>query len=1722
MSSNIPEELKKQGKYERVMVHLRVRPFNDDDINRSGRDSSIDFIDPSKGIVVIKKDFDKKTFNFDSAFDYGTSQSEVYDKAAKPVVDSVLQGYNGTIFAYGQTGTGKTFTMMGGQGDSRGVTPRAIQQIFQHIQEDSNHAYTVQVGFLQLYMEMLQDLLFPSNDKQIRIREDPDEGVYLSGISWVNVGSTRECMELMYIGDKNRNTAFTSMNSTSSRSHAVYMVKVEKRVRLTEEQIEELEKQGESGDNSMTKSTLFLVDLAGSERVKKSKAVGSRLDEAKNINLALLALGNCIQALADKKAKYVPFRDSKLTRLLEDSLGGNSKTSLILTIGPSISHLQESLSSLAFGTRAMKVENRPEINKKVDYKALCAQLQAELDRINDGNNSWYLEKQQLLNEISGLREKLEKTTTEKENLEILIEEIKKNSGASPAALIELEESKKAEIQKIHAYYQARINKKDEDQRRDMEEIEKLMLEQEQDINQSKSQMMEIQEKNKELKKDLKRCQAELEQERNDRLIRTSQLSTELDEIKNKLSTEKERVAQIQSNFLNLQEQVKAKDRDLQETRDELIFSKAQHQEEIETFEKELERAKRNQDKIKTQTEKKVEEWKSAAEKERLLLKAQVSEKEKEFEKTVNEFKEQLRMVKEEAEKYKNDKESLLKEKNDLQNKVQSLSTKTVEFEEKIHEVQILEESKEYVQNELKDTQRRLQELISDNLDLKSQVEEAWKEHDTIEVELKEKAIILENAEKEKMLAQLQCENLIKELKSAQEYNTQLVIDKDTFLRQLEETGESNKKLANKKSVLAEKIKEERDKLEKKEGELSQLNDIYTHLKVEYESLLRENKNLNTQKSAVEQRASKLNEDLKEKENAISNYRQEVRNRSKQFQNLKNEFANGFRTVEKMFDKFQNEITERVNKKIEQIQKFKNDLLGIQYTCQKKAKIEITKIKCEFEEAMKKSDEEKKMLEKAAEEKYVKDTKDLQAHYELKIKKDKKAFDKQLEELSQSLKSQLEAKEKEYHTEIQKHEFILKNKDDQISKQNSQLNELSSKFLAEKEKIIKELTAKLENEKKQIKEKYMSEITQINSKFDKDKRESEAQHQRNLELIVDAKQKEIDSLTQSSIQATKDYEATIKKQKEEIASLTVQMESIIREKDIEMSEDFNIDKESPSPQLPSERYNDPSTSLEVQLYTRRKSSTVTADTKQINDLLLENSLLKKDLKEATELVIATKAALRKVEMNFFSTKEETKTVGRSRSKTNLTKNAEDSQQANKQDEYQCIASYVIENMQLALELEEARSGNSRNPTKEEWQLIPWLKYFLKNHKQPPGGSFFDFLSSLVTIYCKIVDRMQLDRQDNIQIFHLSKVVHDKFLQQVRLQASKNPRVFKPFEKTVLEIEKEFGIERNKLPKSIQTGNSKTMIQMQQEALMKKAKDAEKEESLTVNKTMEHMLMILEMQESIEGSLQEMKCKSVSPAKLSPNKNVNKSSEFPFQKLNEKISIQQLPIGKIVKEALIRRSQETEAFLHLSQLKQFEVTGIGQVLSTNAAFPTSPSKNPSNLKDLTLHLTSLLTIVSALYSSILFKNIQLEWISEDRGDLIETLVSVIARKEIEIDECKYAKKGVERELKNLNIHFQQYREKHEDFVRLFDSKDAAARIIQRFWRIKKKREMKKKAFIAEYKYQRVEEQSKSLSQMLSQVNSQTGLFLIRNHYKEVLSIFSGVSKRFIKPQCDLNKF
>ena len=322
--------------------------------------------------------FQLHRFTFDSVFDLDSTQLDVYNQTAKPAVMSVLEGYNSTIFAYGQTGTGKTYTMEGftynNKDPARGIIQRTIEDIFYFIESTSNEntKFIIRASYLQIYNENISDLLKPEK-KNLQIREDKKKGIYVDNLSEWAVLSPIDLYALLKRGGSFRATASTYMNDVSSRSHAVFLITVEQ---MTKEVIN-----GET-HTQIKVGKLNLVDLAGSERIRITGATGQQLEESKKINKSLSCLGNVINALTDQKGRiHIPYRDSKLTRLLEDSLGGNCKTTMIAMISPAHESFSESLSSLHFAQRAKKIKNRPIINEDVNNRALIRQYEIELKNL---------------------------------------------------------------------------------------------------------------------------------------------------------------------------------------------------------------------------------------------------------------------------------------------------------------------------------------------------------------------------------------------------------------------------------------------------------------------------------------------------------------------------------------------------------------------------------------------------------------------------------------------------------------------------------------------------------------------------------------------------------------------------------------------------------------------------------------------------------------------------------------------------------------------------------------------------------------------------------------------------------------------------------------------------------------------------------------------------------------------------------------------------------------------------------------------------------------------------------------------------------------------------------------------------------------------------------------------------------------------------------------------
>ncbi|ERN04708.1 hypothetical protein AMTR_s00076p00183960 [Amborella trichopoda] len=371
----------------RVRVAVRLRPRNAEDLASDADYADCIELQPElKRLRLRKNNWSSESFKFDDVFTESASQKRVYEVVARPVVESVLNGYNGTVMAYGQTGTGKTYTVgrLGKEDPSeRGIMVRSLEDIL----ASTSELDSASVSYLQLYMESIQDLLVPEKNN-IPIVEDPRTGeVSLPGVEKVKIRDLDHFLEVIQIGEANRHTTFTKLNTESSRSHAILMVYIQKAAKLKDEDAYAPFESSTSEPRIngrdvplVTKSKLLIVDLAGSERIGKSGSEGHSLEEAKSINLSLTSLGKCINALAEN-SPHVPTRDSKLTRLLRDSFGGSARTSLVVTIGPSSRHHSETSSTIMFGQRAMKVENMIKLKEEFDYESHSRNLEHRLDHL---------------------------------------------------------------------------------------------------------------------------------------------------------------------------------------------------------------------------------------------------------------------------------------------------------------------------------------------------------------------------------------------------------------------------------------------------------------------------------------------------------------------------------------------------------------------------------------------------------------------------------------------------------------------------------------------------------------------------------------------------------------------------------------------------------------------------------------------------------------------------------------------------------------------------------------------------------------------------------------------------------------------------------------------------------------------------------------------------------------------------------------------------------------------------------------------------------------------------------------------------------------------------------------------------------------------------------------------------------------------------------------------
>jgi kinesin family member 18/19 len=370
-----------------ILVCVRCRPLNPKEVQISNIETVkilnkkivivLDPIEYNGHEEIFKNRSREQQYAFDYVFEQKSSQQDVYENSTKFLIPGIIQGYNATVFAYGATGAGKTHTMLG-TGKEPGIMVRSLTDLFSSIESSSNHTrqFRVKISYVEVYNETLRDLL-GTGSENLDLREDPNKGSVLIGVKELEVNTSTQVFELLLKGNKNRTTESTNMNETSSRSHAVLQILVENKPK---------DKEGE-----VIIGKFILVDLAGSERAANTQNTGIRLFEGASINKSLLSLGNCINALVEisngSSKTFIPWRDSKLTRILKDSLGGNSRIVMIANISPSVFTLEDTLNTLKYANRAKNIKTNIKRNVlDVDfhinkYDEVISNLKNELESL---------------------------------------------------------------------------------------------------------------------------------------------------------------------------------------------------------------------------------------------------------------------------------------------------------------------------------------------------------------------------------------------------------------------------------------------------------------------------------------------------------------------------------------------------------------------------------------------------------------------------------------------------------------------------------------------------------------------------------------------------------------------------------------------------------------------------------------------------------------------------------------------------------------------------------------------------------------------------------------------------------------------------------------------------------------------------------------------------------------------------------------------------------------------------------------------------------------------------------------------------------------------------------------------------------------------------------------------------------------------------------------------
>ena len=544
-----------KDKSESVKVVVRCRPLGNKEMEEQRECiCNVDMKVCSIQVYNPQNIKDIKSFTFDHTYDWHATQQLIFNQTALPILESIMEGYNGTIFAYGQTGTGKTYTMEGNDNETdKGIIPRSIDWIFNNIKNYPAQQFLVRVSFVEIYNEEVRDLLSKVKRQKLTVREK-DKVFYVENVTVIQAENSKMTLDIMKAGRANRATGATKMNPGSSRSHSIFSITVESSTT------------DEAGESHYKVGKLNLVDLAGSERQSKTESTGERFVEATKINLSLTCLGSVINKLVSGKQQYIPYRDSKLTMLLQDSLGGNTKTVMIANVGPADYNFDETMNTLWYAQRAKKIKNKPRINEN-PQDALLRQYQEEIEIMK--KKLIAMGKGELVMKISGSSVGGKNVVNEEKQIQKALEdmenETKQFKAQSEAAINQIKEQKnKSEEEKKRLIEE--IKKKNEENNIKKKEGEELLAK----YKSIKSKMIkgdDTQKKVKEQEIEIKRQREELEiKKREEQRLKEIQEEKEKNaiDLKKKYDTKKQNIDDLNDKIGKVQAQLEAKKRENKE------------------------------------------------------------------------------------------------------------------------------------------------------------------------------------------------------------------------------------------------------------------------------------------------------------------------------------------------------------------------------------------------------------------------------------------------------------------------------------------------------------------------------------------------------------------------------------------------------------------------------------------------------------------------------------------------------------------------------------------------------------------------------------------------------------------------------------------------------------------------------------------------------------------------------------------------------------------------------------------------------------------------------------------------------------------------------------------------------------------------------------------------------------------------------------------------------